>query len=226
MILSMADHTHPHTHDYIDIYCERTGPEYWSEPVNAITNGAFLIAALMIFLFMRMQNRESMGGALLGGFIAAIGIGSFLFHTYASFITQMMDVIPIVLFQISFLILYSRHVMALKFWQVGVFVVAFLAVSYGFGTLPREWLNGSLSLYGSALVFVLGLGLYHLITKKPEPYVLLCAACTFVVSITFRAVDYAVCDIFPLGTHFLWHILNALVLYGCTRAYIVARREA
>ena len=30
----------------IDGYCERTGPEYWSEPVNAVTNAAFLIAAL------------------------------------------------------------------------------------------------------------------------------------------------------------------------------------
>ena len=29
---------------FIDAYCERTDPSYWSEPVNAVTNAAFLIA--------------------------------------------------------------------------------------------------------------------------------------------------------------------------------------
>lgn len=27
------------------IYCERTGSEFWAEPLNALTNGAFLLAA-------------------------------------------------------------------------------------------------------------------------------------------------------------------------------------
>ena len=32
----------------IDAYCERLGPQFWAEPVNAATNGAFLIAALAV----------------------------------------------------------------------------------------------------------------------------------------------------------------------------------
>ena len=28
-----------------------------------------------------------------------------------------------------------------------------------------------------------------------------------------RSIDNAVCDAFPIGTHFLWHLLAALVLY-------------
>ena len=31
----------------IDAYCERTDPGYWAEPVNALTNLAFLLAALI-----------------------------------------------------------------------------------------------------------------------------------------------------------------------------------
>ncbi|MFT7390517.1 MAG: hypothetical protein ACI9ZH_000740, partial [Paracoccaceae bacterium] len=30
----------------IDAYCERLGPQFWAEPVNAATNLAFLIGAL------------------------------------------------------------------------------------------------------------------------------------------------------------------------------------
>ena len=29
-----------------DLYCERTGVEFWSEPVNALTNLAFVVAGL------------------------------------------------------------------------------------------------------------------------------------------------------------------------------------
>jgi hypothetical protein len=41
---------------------------------------------------------------------------------------------------------------------------------------------------------------------------LMAAAVVFVVSITFRALDHHVCDAVPIGTHFMWHLLNALML--------------
>ena len=30
---------------------------------------------------------------------------------------------------------------------------------------------------------------------------------------TLRTVDGAVCTVMPIGTHFLWHCLNAVVLF-------------
>ena len=33
--------------DPIDAYCERLGPGFWAEPLNAWTNLAFLLAALL-----------------------------------------------------------------------------------------------------------------------------------------------------------------------------------
>ena len=228
MILSMNDHSHVHPHPYahgtIDIYCERTSPEFWAEPINAITNGAFLIAAIMVFVFARQRGDMSIGAYSLSGLIAAIGMGSFLFHTFATFETMLMDVIPILLFQIGFLALYSRDVIGLSRLKVAVMLVAFFAVSAAFGALPREWLNGSLS-YGSAFVFVLALGVYHMVTHKPERFTLFATALTFAVSLTFRSIDEALCAQIPFGTHFLWHILNGVVLYGCARTYIVAKKN-
>ena len=41
----------------IDLYCERTGPELWSEPLNALSNLAFIgVAAL---LWRRAGGRHS-----------------------------------------------------------------------------------------------------------------------------------------------------------------------
>ena len=35
---------------FIDAYCERTDASYWSEPVNAVTNAAFLIGRLFMLM--------------------------------------------------------------------------------------------------------------------------------------------------------------------------------
>jgi hypothetical protein len=40
------------------------------------------------------------------------------------------------------------------------------------------------------------------------------------VSLALRSVDLAACDAFPLGTHFVWHVLNAAVLYVLLRTAI------
>jgi hypothetical protein len=49
---------------------------------------------------------------------------------------------------------------------------------------------------------------------------LLTAAGIFAASLSFRSVDNAVCSVFPVGTHFLWHLLNGLVLLVLVRAAI------
>ena len=41
---------------------------------------------------------------------------------------------------------------------------------------------------------------------------LLRAAGIFALSLFFRSIDNAICPTVPVGTHFLWHGLNALVL--------------
>jgi hypothetical protein len=54
------------------------------------------------------------------------------------------------------------------------------------------------------------------------------------VAFFFRAVDQDVCGWFPLGTHFLWHILIALMLgviliavakYGAPRSSVESDRR-
>ena len=88
---------------------------------------------------------------------------------------------------------------------------AFFATIYGFQQLPQSWLNGSLG-YAPALLFVLGLGVWHFKKAAIERFGLLAAGLTFIVSLTFRSIDMQICDMLPIGTHFLWHTLNGCVL--------------
>ena len=81
----------------IDLYCERTGPELWSEPLNALSNLAFIgVAAL---LWRRAGGRHSSGDIrLLLALIAAVGIGSLVFHTLATRWAALLDIVFIALF--------------------------------------------------------------------------------------------------------------------------------
>jgi hypothetical protein len=46
----------------------------------------------------------------------------------------------------------------------------------------------------------------------PAAETILAASAVLLVSIFFRTVDLLVCPWLPVGTHFVWHLLNGLVL--------------
>ena len=79
--------------EQFDGYCERTDFTYWSEPVNAVTNIAFLIAAVWMW-----RRVDDVYGRALCMVLGAIGIGSYLFHTHATVWAVTLDVLPILFF--------------------------------------------------------------------------------------------------------------------------------
>ena len=206
--------------DYIDIYCERLEPGLWAEPINAVTNIAFFIAAFFAYALAKKENALNWRCGLLIALIFAMGVGSTLFHTFAVTWAMLSDVLPILFYQIVFIVLYTQRVIGMKcrysFGLLGLFFVTM----YIFMQLPREWLNGTLE-YAPALIFVTALGLYHLKKAAREKWGLFAAAGVFLISMTLRSIDMHICEAFPHGSHFLWHCLNGLVLYLTARAYIL-----
>jgi hypothetical protein len=55
---------------------------------------------------------------------------------------------------------------------------------------------------------------------------MLMGAMIFMVSLALRIVDLDICDAFPLGTHFLWHVLNAVLLYLLLRGALARPAQA
>jgi hypothetical protein len=201
----------------IDIYCERLGPGLWAEPLNALTNLAFILAGLLLVVALRRAEPEvRRDPAILGltGLLFVIGLGSGLFHTFATAWAVLADVIPIALFILLYMYLALRRLVALPLWGcgLGVAVVLLLTVvmPLGFGF--------SVSTYGVALLAMLGVGGFlHFARRHPAGPRILAAAGVFAVSLAFRTADLPLCATLPSGTHFLWHILNAAVLYSLVR---------
>ena len=206
--------------EFIDIYCERLGPGLWAEPLNAVSNAAFFIAAFFAYRLARRENALTWRSLALITLIFAMGVGSTLFHTFATHWAMLADVLPILIFQIVFIAVYAQRVMNVHCGKSAALLGLFFVAMYVSMQAPREWLNGSLE-YAPALVFVMGLGLLHMFYATREKFGLLAAGGVFIVSLGFRSVDMAVCEALPIGTHYAWHCLNAIVLYLSTRAYIL-----
>jgi hypothetical protein len=208
---------------YVDLYCERLGPGLLAEPVNAITNAAFFVAA---WLLCRHAQRSAPVGVEIGtllGLIVAIGIGSTLFHTLATTWARWLDVLPILLFQLAFLWTYARGPMRRRALPAAALVLAFLGVALYARRFPHL-LSGSLT-YAPAIVAIFALGIHQWLTDKTRPPLLLAAAAVFTLSLTLRTVDGAACQYFALGTHFFWHLLNAVVLYLAVRSLLPPERR-
>jgi hypothetical protein len=206
--------------DPVDLYCERLDATFWSEPVNAISNAAFLAAAALSLLAWTRQAERDRASLALIIVVAAVGLGSFAFHTLATRGAVLLDVIPIAVFIYGYLALSLRRFLALSPSLVAVIVVAFAVVAQSAPALvPRDALNGSVG-YVPALAAMIVVA--PLAKARPVRCGLWLAAAIFTISLVFRTVDRAVCPLLPLGTHWIWHVLNAAVLYVLLRTAMAA----
>jgi uncharacterized membrane protein (DUF4010 family) len=195
----------------IDAYCERLGPGLAAEPLNALSNAAFFIAALWA---TRTALRKGVELAiwLLIALVFVIGLGSLAFHTFANQWSELADVLPITLFIYGYLAFALRRFLKLAWWAValslGILFLVTLASAY---VLPPGFMNGSGD-YLPALIASVIVSIQLLRKGHPAQLNVSLASTILFVSLIFRTADQIMCPVLPTGTHFVWHILNGLVL--------------
>jgi len=214
----------------IDLYCERVGTAFWAEPINAISNLSFVIAALWAASSARKRGQFDISTKVLCLLGACIGLGSFLFHTTANLWSSFADVIPIWSFValyilVVFLKLTGRQgltatrllmFLPLLFISLGWIFISGSATQVSAST---DALNGS-SQYTPALIGLWVFALISLIKKRPVWPWVMSAAVIFTLSLVARTYDLALCSSFALGSHFLWHLLNGLMIGFLLQALI------
>jgi hypothetical protein len=207
----------------IDLYCERTETSFWAEPANALSNAAFLIAAAAAFLLWRRAGGRDGPVLALIVVVCAVAMGSFTFHTVATRGALFADVIPIAVFIYGYLFVALRRFLRLSVVRSAAILVAYGAAGETLSWLaPPRALNGSID-YVPALIALIAVacavrGADSGAVNRRRGLGL--AAVVFTVSLAVRSVDLAVCRALPLGTHFVWHMLNAAVLYVLLRTTI------
>ncbi|MCL4675832.1 MAG: ceramidase domain-containing protein [Pararhodobacter sp.] len=205
----------------VDIYCERTSAAFWAEPVNALSNASFLAAAVWGGMTARARGVGSPMVWVLIALAALIGVGSFLFHTFANRWSEYADTIPIWSFVALYVLAAMHFIGGMPVARVmrvaGIVILAagltvwLLASGEGADTATPDPLNGS-GQYAPAVIALLVFTAVSFWRRHPGAPWIAAATATFLVSLTLRTLDRDICASFPLGTHFAWHLLNGLMI--------------
>ena len=200
----------------IDGYCERIDASFWSEPLNAVTNVVFLMAAIWVLRREELNNKARALAFLLG----MIGIASFLFHSVATAWAGALDVLFILLFTLLYIFVATEDFLGLPRRSALVVTLGYFPFS-----VVVNWLTLPLSVLGSTRIYIpilILITLYSLILYKKFPYLsrgLAMGALLLTISMFARSVDLPLCETIPTGTHFLWHVINAIMLAWMIEVY-------
>lgn len=218
----------------IDIYCERTAIGFWNEPVNAISNISFILAGVWALYEMRKQRVSALPIGILVLLSFLVGIGSFLFHTFANAWSEQADVIPIWTLVGLYVLLAVHYFGGVSLGRVGsvaavVAVLVFAGIWILSGGVTTDTsaaapatpdpLNGSQQ-YAPALIALYVFAFVAYRHRIKESGWILGAAAVFTISLVARTFDMALCGIWPLGTHFIWHLLNGMMIALLLQAII------
>ncbi len=196
----------------IDHYCERLGPGLLAEPLNALSNLAFVAVAVIAWR-CPAANR---GARLLAALIGAVAIASFAWHSLAAPWARWLDIVALLAFQVAWLWIYSRETLGFMPRRAALVLLAF-----GLVLLPAAAHSTStdgLLLYLPTLATLLALGWHRRARSTREPNLLLGAAALFAIALALRTADARLCAALPVGTHFTWHLLTALVAWLAMRS--------
>jgi hypothetical protein len=210
--------------DHVIDYCERLDHSFWSEPLNAWTNLAFILAAAAAFQLWRHKRTSDLPALALILVTVAVGVGSFIFHTVATRGAELLDVIPIAIFIYGYFVLALRRFFGLGAPASVAITILFACGSYVMDSFVHG-LNGSigyLPALGALIAFAALLAKSNAPAARAQASGLATAALVFAISLFFRTIDREICALFPLGAHFLWHMLNAAALWILLRTAILA----
>lgn len=222
--------------EVIFAYCERgRDPGFWAEPLNAVTNASFLVAGLFCLLLIRAQpaDRRDALAIAMTALVLIIGVGSFLFHTFAQRWSALADVIPIAIFMLTAVFTASVRLFGAPLWGGFLAVAGFVGLMIGAAQLrgllgevfgPATLFANSLG-YAPAFLVLAIMAVGQAALRRPAAADLGLAAALFAVSLTFRTIDTPFCEQLTfggtaIGSHFLWHLFNGAVLFYVTRAVI------
>ena len=194
----------------VDLYCERLDASFWAEPLNAISNLAFIVAG---FLLWRLRSPRSNLMAIL---VILIGLGSFSFHTYANRLTGLIDVLAIALYLVTFAFLIPKQwSKSSTLIQLGSVLLLIICITFAQLLISHLQLNFIWLPPGLYLGAWLALIIYAVLTRyfnQPAARYLWLAVIVFPSSLMSRQLDMPLCDLI-IGSHWLWHLLNGLTLY-------------
>jgi hypothetical protein len=191
-------------------YCETLSATYGAfpvEPANTVSNAVIVLFGLASLYLVAKRTPRAYDLYVVSALLIACGIGSGLWHGLRDGSALFWEVRAGLFFLLGLAICWSR-----RLWSpVGalVFVVAFvLTFEFSreyFGVFNQRWVAAapSVILFGSILAT------QTVLRSKKAAQLGRAAMVLSLIALGFRTYDLTICDTFPMGTHWLWHMFNS-----------------
>lgn len=193
-------------------YAETNLSHFIVEPWNAVSSLFFLIPAIYWAIKIRGKVKEYGFIAYCIPLLTLGGLGSTFFHAFRSSpFLLMMDVLPILILTLSVSTYFWHEVF--KNWWLTIFtvVLAFvlrrLVVDIPYFS-KHTAINISYAIGGVAIFLPILIVLFKNNFQRLNTVAL--SIILFVLALFFREIDARNLHIFPMGTHFLWHLSSAV----------------
>ncbi|ABD11754.1 hypothetical protein ThrDRAFT_01156 [Frankia casuarinae] len=191
-----------------------------------MSNLAYLTAAFALWRLLRRHSGVPASVAFMPPLAVLIGVGSFAFHTLATRWAQVLDIAPIGLFVFIYVGSFLRWFYRLPWTWCLAGVAGFACVTAAFIALLGSQIPNRSAPYVPVLLLMIGLtvALYGSHHEDRSRYWrdFATAAGVFSAGLLARTIDEEACGSFPIGTHFIWHLLTELLIFVVGRA--LARR--
>lgn len=194
-------------------YCETlsalnaTSLTYPIEPANAVSNAVIVLFGLASMYTVAKRTPRAYDLYVVSALLIACGIGSGIWHGFRDGTALFWEVRAGLFFLLGLAVCW-----AWRLWPPVVavaFVVAFVfTFEYSrdyLGIAGQRWVAAApaVILFGSILAA------QTVMRSKKAALLGLAAMGLSLTALAFRTYDMRICESFPMGTHWLWHIFNS-----------------
>lgn len=198
----------------MSLYCERTEPGWFAEPLNTAAGLAYFVASWQAWKQLdRERWREQWDLHLLAALIALVGLASLFWHATGFRWLFWVDAAALTAFAAAYWSVFLVRVPRIR--RVG-FAVAWLLTGLGlvfFYRLTPGAVPGSTLAYVPMLVLLFVALVLALRVDRRLARDLLFAGVIFGLALGVRSLDAVLCTWVVVGTHWLWHLLTAGLLF-------------
>ncbi|MFO8003766.1 ceramidase domain-containing protein [Thioalkalivibrio sp.] len=196
------------------MYCERDTAGWFAEPLNTVSGFAFFISAWQAWRQLEgARLREQWDLHLLAGLIGLVGVASMLWHASGIGWLRWFDAAAVAAFVLAYWQVFLVRVSRLGWAGL---VVGWLLTGAGLALfyllLPRLLLGSTLVYAPLLLLLLTGIVMSMRVDRRLARDLFL-ASILFLLAMVVRAADLLLCEWVIVGTHWLWHLLTAGLLF-------------
>ena len=177
------------------------------------SNLAYVAAAIFSINYILKSGKTHSLTLFFSGLTLLIGLGSSLFHSYQTGWAQLSDVIPCWTFMMTYIGSALYYMLNISKTRTFFYMPAFSASLAFTGTFHLEapsvpWIPAGIMLW------ILSAGLYN--RGRQSYYSIGAGAMCFTVGLTLKHINPWMIGHLGIGTHWLWHLVTALMLVYLT----------